>query len=50
MDFVRYDTAIFYDDFQINTSSKEYAKLKMIFDYIKETYNCFNPSLKSEIY
>lgn len=50
MDFVRYDTTLFYNDHPINTNSKEYIKLKTIFEYIKETYNCFNPSLKSEIY
>lgn len=50
MDFVRYDTALYFNEDQFDTSSKEYTKLKTMFDYIKETYNCFNPSLKSEIY
>uniref|UniRef100_A0A6C0CTE3 MIF4G domain-containing protein n=1 Tax=viral metagenome TaxID=1070528 RepID=A0A6C0CTE3_9ZZZZ len=50
MDFVRYDTTSFYNDFPINANSKEYIKLKTMFEYIKETYSCFNPSLKSEIY
>ena len=50
MDFVRYDTSSFYDNPEFKKTSKEYIKLEQIFDYLKETYSCFNPALKNEIY
>lgn len=50
MDFVRYDTSLFYDNPNFEKSSKEFQKLEKILDYLKETYSCFNPALKNEIY
>lgn len=50
MDFLRYEKDFFYENMRFNQESKEYKKLDKIIKYLKETYSCFNPNLKNEIF
>ena len=50
MDFIRYDKNVFYDHIAFDKGTKEYIKLDTIMRYLKETYSCFNPNLRHEIY
>ena len=53
MDFVRHDKEKFSENPTTNkyrTDSKEFKKLETTMLYITETYSCFNPNIKNEIY
>lgn len=50
MDFIRYEKEMFYDNVSFSKDSGSYIKLDTLLTYLKETYTCFNPNLKNEIY
>ena len=50
MDFIRYDPQVFFDNIKFDDKSKEYIKLEMLMNYLRESYSCFNPDLKQEMH